>query len=58
MEKAITILSEMITEEKVIAVDSVTKGNLYSKEIAVDTMVTLKEVSERLGILDDVKHLL
>lgn len=56
MEKVVTVLNEMLQEEKAEAIASSKSGNLYREEIAVDSMATIKAVAERLGVLDEVKH--
>lgn len=56
MDKVITVINEMLQKEKEEAISANKSGNLYKEEIAVDTMATLKEVAERLDVLEEVKH--
>lgn len=56
MEKVVRVINEMLQEEKTKAITANNSGNLYEEEIAVDTMAILKEVAERLDVLEEVKH--
>lgn len=56
MNNVTDTINQMLLEQKAKAVEYSMTGNNYGEEIAVDTMVTLKNVAERLDILEDVKH--